>query len=89
MSQLCYLDLGNMLQGQKKGPWSLGERKQSYMPEREVTGVLRERVCTGSLALRVFISFPKLGIIEKFSGEDLNRILISFPGVSFKNPGLY
>ena len=33
--------------------------------------------------LEVFYLFLKVGILEEVSGEDLNRIYISFPGVSF------
>lgn len=37
------------------------------------------RAHTGSFALRVFMCFLKMGIL----GEVLNRILVSFPGLSF------
>ena len=36
------------------------------------------------VALRVFICFLKVGILGEISGEDLLRIFISFPGVSFR-----
>ena len=35
------------------------------------------------LCLRVFVCFLKAGVLGEVSGEDLNRIFISFPGVSF------
>ena len=37
---------------------------------------------TGFFVLRVFICFLEVGILEEVSVEDLNRIFISFPGVS-------
>lgn len=46
-------------------------------------GHAEERACTGSFVSRVFICFLKAGILREVLGEDLNRIFISFPGVSF------
>ena len=52
------------------------------MPEKEGAGMCVEGSGgTGSLALRVFICFLKAGILGKVSGEDLNRIFTSLPGV--------
>ena len=42
----------------------------------------RERASTGSFVLRVFICFLKAGILGEVSGEGLNRIFLSFPGMS-------
>ena len=36
-----------------------------------------------------FISLLQVGFLGEASGEDLNRIFISFPGVSFQGCGLY
>ena len=41
------------------------------------------RACTGSFVLRVFICFLKARILGEVSGEEHNRIFISFPDVSF------
>ena len=41
-----------------------------------------------SFVLSSFICFPKAGIWGEVSGEDLNRIFISFPGVSSQSHGL-
>lgn len=35
------------------------------------------------------LCFPKVGTFREVSGEDLNRIFISFPGVSAKGCGLH
>ena len=49
---------------------------------------MRMRECVSArvhwvLCLKGFIYFLKSGILGKVSGEHLNRIFISFPGVSF------
>ena len=47
------------------------------------------RACTGSLVLGVFTCFLKAEILGEVLGEDLNRMFISFLGVSFQDHGLY
>ena len=101
MRQLGCVDLEIKLQKQKKGPWSLGERKQMYCLEgktgvgRKGAGIqVRERerehlVHTGSFVLRGFIWFLKVGVLGEVSIKNLNRIFISFSGVSFLGRGLY
>ena len=65
--------------GSKSGgaPSSLGEREQRY----------KAWVCSsefhGSFVLRFFIFFWQAGIPGQVSENGLNRIFISFPGVSF------
>ena len=44
---------------------------------------------TGSFALRVFICFPRAGILGEISGKDLNRRFISFLVMPFQGPCLY
>ena len=62
------------------------ESKRTYMPE-EGTGercrCAQGRVHTGCFVLWVFISFLQTGILGEVSGEDLSRVFISFPGMSF------
>ena len=41
----------------------------------------RESTLTGLFAIRVFICSVKAGILGEFSRGDLNRILISLPGL--------
>ena len=69
------------------GPGSLGERKQRYTHLRQEAGRRYRhapgRVSTGSFVLKVFTCFLKAEILGEFSGEEPNRILINFPGVSF------
>ena len=43
MSQLGCMGSGNKLQGQKKGPWSLGETKEKVKPLGIVRGKGKER----------------------------------------------
>ena len=67
MSHLVYVGLGNKLQRQKKGPWSLGKR----MTERTCLGKEdgkrhrlaqeEERACPRSSILRVFICLLRWG----------------------------
>ena len=49
----------------------------------------REQEQAGSFNLRVFIWFPKTGILKEVSGKNLNRIFISFSSVSFYSCGFY
>ena len=67
------MDSGNKLQGQKQGPWSLRERKQSLEGRKgEGAGMFqRERAHTGSSVLRGFVCFPKAG----FQGTSLGGAL--------------
>ena len=44
-------------------------------------------VHAGSFVLKVFLSLLQLGTLGEFSGEDLNKIFISCPGMSFQGPG--
>ena len=56
--------------------------------EGKVWASSRERA-TESFVLRAFPSFQKAGSLGEVPGEDLNRILISFPDVSPQGCGLY
>ena len=52
------------------------------------TGLLpRGTMHAGSFVLKVFLSLLQLGTLGEFSGEDLNKIFICFPGVSFQGHG--
>ena len=49
-------------------------------------GMLHRKSHNGSSVLRVF---QGAGILGEVPGEDLNRLFISFPGVSFRDHGLH
>ena len=49
----------------------------------------RERMSAGSFILRGFICSLKVGILGDVPEEDLKRIFISVPGVSFQGHGLH
>ena len=75
---------GNKLQRQKKGPWSLGERRVKVMclgeerGARKGAGLLLEgRARQGPSSEGLL----RMGILGEAPGENLNRIFIRFPGV--------
>lgn len=41
------------------------------------------------LFVKGFYLFPEAGILGEFSGENLSRIFVSFPSVSFQGSGLF
>ena len=75
----------NKLQRQKKGPWSLGEREKGKgnAPQGKKRGPERHKHAPEreSALGPVSQGLLKVEILGEVSREDLNRILISFPGV--------
>ena len=73
----------------KKGPWRKNKKYTPKERKRGWRGHAPGKVHAGSFVLRVCIYFLKAGVLGEVSGEDLNRIFISFSGVSFQGSGLY
>ena len=93
MSPLGCVVSVNQLTEAKEGPLELRRKKARVCALREEGGKERherkrererERAhSAGCFALRDFMSFPKVRILGEVTGEDLNRIFISFPDLCF------
>ena len=69
----------------KEGPWSLGEEREVCSLRegrgRKGMGVLQGESALGPSSSWFLSAFQRQSTLGEVSGEDLNRIFISFPGV--------